>query len=206
MNHNYCSSCGMQVIPTMKICPSCGNRNFEPTPPSLTTKAAQVTNVQTPAASISSLAPQQLTSSLGVSPGIKGWLLFLCVSMTILTPLFALGQMTSEWRDTKIYFDAIPNLKNAVMLEITAMTAITIFSIFSGVQLWTRKPNAVVIAKRFLIAQLAYGLIVPWVMVAMLSLPGMAPQAIKIAFHSIVYIVIWYPFLMKSKRVKATFP
>ena len=206
MNNNYCSSCGMEVMATMRICPSCGNRNFGLTPPSLTSQVPSVSNIKTPAVSISNLAQLHPTSPQGVSPGIQGWLLFLCVSLTILTPLFALGQMTNEWRETKIYFDSIPNLKNAVMLEISAMTAICIFSIFSGVQLWSRKPNAVVIAKRFLIAQLAYGLVVPGVMAAMLSLPAMIPEAIKIAFHCIVYIGIWYPFLMKSKRVKATFP
>jgi len=33
MNNNYCNSCGMQVMVSMRICPSCGNRSFGPTQP-----------------------------------------------------------------------------------------------------------------------------------------------------------------------------
>jgi len=32
MASQYCSSCGAQVMPTMRLCPSCGNRSFSPTP------------------------------------------------------------------------------------------------------------------------------------------------------------------------------
>ena len=33
MNNNYCNSCGMQVMVSMRICPSCGNRSFSASPP-----------------------------------------------------------------------------------------------------------------------------------------------------------------------------
>ena len=33
MNNNYCNSCGMQVMASMRICPSCGNRSFSASPP-----------------------------------------------------------------------------------------------------------------------------------------------------------------------------
>lgn len=33
MATQYCSSCGNGVMPTMRLCPSCGNRSFSPTPP-----------------------------------------------------------------------------------------------------------------------------------------------------------------------------
>lgn len=33
MSHNYCSSCGMKVMPSIRICPTCGNRKFDALPP-----------------------------------------------------------------------------------------------------------------------------------------------------------------------------
>lgn len=35
----YCSSCGNGVMLTMRLCPSCGNRSFSPTPPQVPTVA-----------------------------------------------------------------------------------------------------------------------------------------------------------------------
>lgn len=42
----YCSSCGNGVMPTMRLCPSCGNRSFGPTPP--TAAAPAPVGVSTP--------------------------------------------------------------------------------------------------------------------------------------------------------------
>lgn len=33
MATQYCSKCGFGVMPTMRLCPSCGNRSFSPAPP-----------------------------------------------------------------------------------------------------------------------------------------------------------------------------
>jgi uncharacterized RDD family membrane protein YckC len=36
MATQYCANCGFGVMPTMRICPSCGNRSFSPSPPNPT--------------------------------------------------------------------------------------------------------------------------------------------------------------------------
>jgi len=33
MNRNFCSACGLWVLVTQRLCPSCGNRSFSQSPP-----------------------------------------------------------------------------------------------------------------------------------------------------------------------------
>jgi uncharacterized RDD family membrane protein YckC len=53
----YCSKCGFGVMPTMRICPSCGNRTFAQTPPnpsSAMSQRGQASLVPNPAAPVHS--------------------------------------------------------------------------------------------------------------------------------------------------------
>lgn len=203
MNHNYCSSCGMEVLVTMRICPRCGNRSFDSTQPAIQPSSTPPTAATSPLPN--SNIYQAPAGNIGIAPGVKGWLLFFCISLTILTPLSALVGIIIEWNVTKHYFGVIPNLENAVMLKIFATIVLSIFSIYSGIQLWTVKVNAVSKAKKFLFVSLAFGLIVPSVFIAMVSLPNLISDAIKIAFGSIVHFAVWFLYLQRSKRIKATF-
>ena len=205
MDFNYCTSCGNRVLTTIRMCPACGERNFSPTPPvhgTSTLTSAQSAPGQT---QTGPNAPQSTKKTPSVLTGVRGWLLFLCVSLTILTPLFSIAAMASEWRLTKPYFESLPNLKNGVMLEIACYTAVTFFSVYAGSRLWSIRPNAVRAAKIYLIVQMLVGLIVPGAVAAIVSAPGAASEVIKTAFHGIVYFAIWYPYLCKSERVKATY-
>lgn len=205
MDLNYCTNCGNRVLKTIRICPACGERSFSPTPPvhgTSTLTSAQSMPGQAPTGTI---GPQTTKKNLSVTPGVRGWLLFLCVSLTILTPLFTIATMTSEWRLTKPYFENLPNLKNGVMLEIACYTAVTFFSFYAGTRLWSIRPNAVRTAKIYLVVQMLVGLIVPGAVAAVVSAPGAASEVIRTAFHGILYFAIWYPYLCKSERVKATY-
>ena len=193
----------------MRICPACGGRNFSPTPP--TQGATAPTPPQTAAGKIQSApnVPQQTNNTSAALVGVRGWLLFLCVSLTILTPLLALVTLVSEWSISKPYFERIPNLKNGIIFEIATYSATALFAVYAGSRLWSIRPNAVKTAKIYLIVQLLVAIIVPIVVVSIINtsgnLPGAVSAIIKSAMTGIFYFAVWYPYLSRSKRVKATY-
>jgi len=82
-------------------------------------------------------------------------------------------------------------------------------SIRAGIALWTVKPGAVKTAKNYLLIFLAYtgiSVLLPF----MAGLPtevndAMAPAIIESVFHALIFFGVWYSYLNKSKRVKATY-
>ena len=197
---------------SIRICPTCGNRSFSATPPpQATTPGSPSEHIQSQAINTIGQQPTTIppTNANAITPGVHGWLKFLCISLTILTPIFNIALMLGEWRDAKNMFDELPNLKNAIMLEITACAAITFFSIFAGTKLWSIKPNAVTITKYYLVAQMLVALIVPGTALAIISIPGSPSDLYKdvftTAFGGIFYFAVWYSFLCKSLQVKATY-
>ena len=212
MNFSFCDACGNKVMNSIRICPSCGNRSFSAIAPTQATMTASPSpHLSNQAINTIGQQPTTLppTNANAITPGVHGWLKFLCISLTILTPIFNIALMLGEWRDTKAMFDDMPNLKNAVMLEIISYSAITFFAVFAGTKLWSVKPNAVKITKYYLVAQMLVALIIPGTVLAIISIPGLPSDlykdVFKIAFHGIFYFAIWYPFLCKSERVKATY-
>ncbi len=212
MNFSFCDACGNKVMTSIRICPSCGNRSFCATAPTQATIAtsppAHLLNqpVNTIGQQPTTLPP---TNTNAITPGVHGWLKFFCISLTIITPIVNIALMLGEWRDTKAMFDDVPNLKNAVMLEIFSYSAITFFAVFAGTKLWSVKPNAVKITKYYLVAQMLVALIIPGTVLAIISVSGLPSElytdVFKTAFAGIFYLAIWYPFLCKSKQVKATY-
>ena len=206
----FCDSCGREVMSSIRYCPTCGCRNFSQlapngqsaTSPGVTQTVAPVIN---PKGSQSPTHSSPTNGANIILPGIHGWLKFFCISLTILTPLLNIGFMLKEWQDLSDF----PPLKNAVMLWITCYSAVTFFSVFAGTKLWTQRPNAVKIAKYYLITQLLAALLLPWIVFTTIAMPDLflatLNDAIKTGIGGVIYFVIWYSFLCKSKRVKATF-
>ena len=138
-------------------------------------------------------------------PGVRGWLAFLCISLTILTPLFSAANLVGEWRIMMPYFDTVPNAKEAAMCEVTCFSALTFFALYAGARLWMIKPRAVQTAKLFLVANLIVLIVVPTLTFNILDIQGQWDPVIKATFGGIIYFAVWYPYLCKSMRVKATY-
>ena len=185
---------------SIRICPNCGGRDFgqgqsrgTPNPPNnyaqqRGTNPARSTHVP-----------------IGVQPGVTGWLLFLCVSLVILTPLFGLGVLGKEWAETRPYFETVANAKEALMVEFSGYSFFLLYSVYTGLQLWQVKPNAVENAKRFFVAYLVMGVGLPIVTNRMLGIPVVDDEYVKSVVRTILSFAIWYTYLSKSKRVKATY-
>jgi hypothetical protein len=84
------------------------------------------------------------------------------------------------------------------------------FSIYAGISLWSKKINAVRIAKIYLKTLLIYtviGATIPF----LLFLPrevndAMLAELSKVIWQPFLFFFIWSSYLNKSRRVKNTFP
>jgi hypothetical protein len=200
MNFNQCAGCGNEVMQSMRICPNCGGRAFGKSPP------APAPSLQNNYAQQNGANSGGLTTAVtGIPPGVKGWLLFLCVNLTVITPLWGLGFLGKEWAESKQYLDIVPNFKEALMIEFFVMAIFLLYSIYTGVQLWKIRPNAVKNAKQFFVINLLLCLTLQPVMAQMLGVQFMNGDYLKSVFGGILNIAIWYPYLLKSKRVMATY-
>jgi hypothetical protein len=141
--------------------------------------------------------------------GVHGWLLLFCIALTILSPLFTLVTFLMSFQiaqDIAFYY---PRFMTITIIDLVLGVGLMIFSIYAGVLLWRVKPNAVRMAKRYLIIFIIYA-IISSVLPLMVGfedkiVASMAGALIKGLAGSIVYFGIWYSYLTISKRVKATY-
>lgn len=140
--------------------------------------------------------------------GVGGWLLFFCISLTILSPILTLYNFASGYNDIKELIKYLPSIYNVFIIDIIVGSIVIAFSIYAGISLWTVKKNAVRIAKLYLITFISYSFLE---LIMYLSVfPGkviniVMGDFIKEIIKSLIYFTIWYLYLIKSKRVRNTF-
>lgn len=142
-----------------------------------------------------------------VPPAVTGWLLVLCLLLTLVYPASSLYA---------IFWVAIPKLiaaHNPTRLLLLAaysgvFATLAVFSFFAGVKLWLVKPQAVRFARRYLLGYLTanisyFGF---WTLVVRPT------QALGLAEMGWYYLVgpvastaLWYFYLEHSKRVRETY-
>jgi len=141
--------------------------------------------------------------------GVGWWLLFLCISLTILNPLMTAFNLISAIAQTARYFRMFPGLLILSIADVGVSCAIAAFSIYAGVVLWRVGPNAVKVAKTYLIVAAVYAVVAPF-SALLAGLPAASNGAIISAAivavgRGLIYVAIWYAYLMRSKRVQATY-
>lgn len=181
----FCARCGQQIPDTSELCPLCGreaNLVLIPQPP--------------PAA----LAQPQFT--LPSSPivhgpsGAGGWLLFYCISLTVLAPaLVSLG-----------YYFAIR--LRGINPEISLGIARVLYGIVVGIFLWLRRPVALALLRIYFIMVAAEILLLMLEAVSM-SLRIHASVFLSSRFSSLMIsagiTLLWFIYFHRSVRVKNTY-
>jgi hypothetical protein len=136
-----------------------------------------------------------------VPKGVTGWLLLLCLSLTISGPLF---HARIGWTALKNLSEH-PNLSFATMMRLAVVGSIylglTIFSIWAGVWLWLEDSRAVSFTKAYLVSSAA----VVIVLYMVLAFKGINVNLPRVIFPRVLYSVVWYSYLSLSNRVRATF-
>lgn len=143
--------------------------------------------------------------------GVKGWLLFLCIILTIFIPLLRSTTLVNEIREEVGYrsFHNIGEMR-LVILDSFLVSWLIIFSLLSGVWLWLRKKNAVKMAKAFTLSCIAYGLVT----FTYPLIGGFSDYTntfllfflLKDFAFSFLFFGLWFAYLCRSKRVEATYP
>ncbi|MFH1367898.1 MAG: DUF2569 family protein [Elusimicrobiota bacterium] len=135
--------------------------------------------------------------------GVKGWLLLFCIILTVINPALTVF----------VYFADFPGFNALTFFGIVDtfwMVLVTLFGMYAGISLWTVRPNAVKTAKIYLLAIAGYAVFI--VGYSFFILMPEKPTAYRIGtavgalLRLMLYAAIWYSYLDRSKRVKATYP
>ena len=132
-----------------------------------------------------------------------------CLGLTVLGPLFTLYSLATGYSQSSPYFDQFPGLRVMTVIDTLLSVGLMAFSIYAGVGLWSIRPGAVQLAKRYLLCLLAY-VAVSAILPFTAGLPSqsndaMIEEVVKNTVRSVVYFAVWYSYLNKSKRVRATY-
>ncbi|MBT3192566.1 MAG: DUF4339 domain-containing protein [Verrucomicrobia bacterium] len=142
---------------------------------------------------------------------VGGWLMFFCVGLAILGPLFVLGQMFVTWGQAQPAFDQFQNIRIAVMWENIGSVALLIYGFIAGCMIWGGHPGGREIAKKYLLIRL-FGF-VGIEFIAIMIMGDMPSQLVArvlgatvgAVFREIIYFLIWWFYFKKSKRVRNTY-
>ena len=140
--------------------------------------------------------------------GVGGWLLLLCVGMTILGPLLNLAAISSEIAESNKISAFIPEIETAVKIEVGVMLVITALGFYAGISLWTKRPNAVLKAKIYLIL-LPFATILALYSIYMVLPPMVQQPFIREStfpvIRTVIYSIVWFLYLSNSQRVAETY-
>jgi len=162
--------------------------------------------------STSSMQAEQPLSKTSYGPtGVGGWLVFFCVGLTILGPLFSLGQMGNGWEQAQPAFSRFPAIKSVLIWEYLGSSAILIYGFIVGCMIWSGSSQGRAIARRFLLIRL-FGFIGVEVIAInmMVGLPSDVTTAGIVGvggalIREVVYFIIWWLYFKMSKRVRNTY-
>ena len=143
------------------------------------------------------------------STGVRGWLLILCLNITILDPLTMLLTVFFVTSATRPYFAEHPELFRLCLASGVCRLALAVFSVYAGIALWRLVPGAPSVAKKYLLSVALYSVVaicLPLLVgVSKESYQEMAGQTFFNSLVTVAYATCWYLYLQRSRRVKATY-
>ncbi len=176
----FCARCGQQIPDTPEICPLCGREAALSLP-----LASSVATQQSSTLATLNLMPAAML--LGKKKEIGGWLMFFCILLIVVAPLFVMFMVWS----------AEPGPDNAsyiVWAGLGVLVGIMIWNLYrhSFVWLWIYFGiTALLLAMR--IADFIF------------VVPNRNFHEITLIFCSAIYSLAWFLYFKRSDRVKTTF-
>ncbi len=130
--------------------------------------------------------------------GIDGWLLLFIIVLVFITPLYSILEV---FMYPEFYYYSSGVLSYST---ITFLILINIWYVFVGVSLWMKKLKAVIWAKECLIATLILNIFLIFYSYGFFTVEE-SDIIFGEFFRSIIFFIVWFSYLNKSKRVANTF-
>lgn len=139
--------------------------------------------------------------------GVRGWLLALCLMLTVVGPAIAVWLMVIEYTDAEPLFRESMSMQAAALGTLLLSGCSVVFGAYAGLRLWLVLPNAVRTAKYALL----FGLAVDIVTTALEAAAAQVPSD-RLLFQveiglvpTLIFFTVCYTYLNQSKRVYATY-
>lgn len=157
------------------------------------------------------IEPANLNANRTHEPGagVRGWLLALCLMLTIVGPVICVWLMVEEYANFAPYLAASSGRQIALVASLLATTGSTLFGIYAGLRLWRVQANAVNTAKMALLVGLAADIFTTTIDVV----AGPTSRADGNAVHptlfhlapSLIFFTLCFAYLQHSNRVDLTY-
>jgi hypothetical protein len=214
--NNFCTQCGKPNEPASKFCFNCGSPLVKHS--GMESLKAERPEVITPTrpTQIDS-RPQtnsettKITADVLKLTGVGGWLRFLVVVLIVLGPLFSLSTLGSVQSELKPLVPRFPAFGQLVDMVLAFTLVQVLWSIFVGYRLAKGYHNAPSLAKWFFILTPILFVIQSLLMLSVPGLPSESTRAMGGAlvpefFKTAISSLVWYLYLVRSKRVRYTYP
>ena len=143
------------------------------------------------------------------TPGVHGWLLLLCLMLTVIGPLITLGLMVYDAPQWAAYIGNSPAMQAQILLSRVLTAAAVAVGIYAGLRLWSIKPGAVALTKKALLLGLAVDIVNSVIEVA--AGPQAPVNSVLInrsllnMLPDLIFFTLGFAYLNKSARVQATY-
>jgi uncharacterized membrane protein len=141
--------------------------------------------------------------------GVRGWLLLLCLNLTVLDPTAVLVNLFMVSEVARPYFGQQPGLFHLIMVNGIIGIALAVFSLYAGVSLFRRLPGAPQTARRYFAAISVYAVVSPFLPFILHSEQLSNRETLYInslnSFFTLIYAGAWRLYLKRSRRVRGTF-
>lgn len=210
MAQQFCQGCGASLMPTLRMCPSCGSKNLDANPPPL-----PPTQLASSQAANNTNSSSAITSSSQLK-GLGGWLILVGFGLIfgLLRLIVALNTAFKPYIDSDL-LDKLTN-PNSVSyvpnfnLLFYAESAISIFFILMFLYLiflfFTKNKK---FPKYYIFITLTIILYVPvdsyLTSVIFPDAKVWSGETVKSIFQALFSGAIWIPYMLKSRRVRNTF-
>lgn len=213
---NFCTQCGKLNEASSKFCFNCGSllvkpsvieshlaqnpETFIPPPPTQIEPRPQTNSKTT-----------KITTDVLKLTGVGGWLRLLVVVLMLLGPLIALASLVRLHSEINPLMPRFPTFRQVLdMVDIFTMVQV-LWSIIVGYHLAKKYHDAPSLAKWFFILTPVLFIVQSLMMLSVPGLPQESTKAMEGAlvlefFKIAMSSLIWYLYLVRSKRVRYTYP
>ncbi|HKF23401.1 MAG TPA: DUF2569 family protein [Candidatus Angelobacter sp.] len=179
----FCARCGEQIPDTSDICPVCGREA------NVKLAVAPASAAPAPALDPSSAAP--IIPIRKDLQGVGGWLLFFCIALVILGPVWLLSEVNSAAGSDLL----------GMVLEIAQIA----FGVVVGIFVWNVRQVAFTLLWIYFGVTTVYSLLAIIGSIELTNEGQGEPMTFVYSIRSLIYVVVWFLYFRKSQRVRATF-